>query len=223
MDIPARTENSLPLSEDEKRVLELYDRLQQLQLEIALITAQKNYTPSTSRAQTVEDAQNDLLESRARYVLRNQVTESVVMANPVLQAVHGGTNASPIEKDLLGVLAKRDSASIALADQTTSTKQINEEIMDVRSRTLQLSRQNVDLASQVLSLAGEAEERKAAAVEDTEQAEEIAQLEQEVKASRQRWRVMKATASAIVAGSGVDWAADEQLKSIVLDEDDDGV
>lgn len=36
----------LLLSEDERQVLELYDRLQQLQLEIALITAQKNYVPS---------------------------------------------------------------------------------------------------------------------------------------------------------------------------------
>lgn len=49
----------------------------------------------------MEEAQNDLLESRARYVLRDQVTESVVMTNPVLQAVHGGTNASPIEKYVL--------------------------------------------------------------------------------------------------------------------------
>lgn len=36
----------LLLSDDEQRVLELYDRLQQLQLEIALITAQKEYEPS---------------------------------------------------------------------------------------------------------------------------------------------------------------------------------
>ena len=36
----------LLLSDDEKRILELHDRLQQLQLEIALLTAQKNYDPS---------------------------------------------------------------------------------------------------------------------------------------------------------------------------------
>lgn len=36
----------LLLSADEKRILELYDRLQQLQLEIALTAARKNYVPS---------------------------------------------------------------------------------------------------------------------------------------------------------------------------------
>jgi hypothetical protein len=35
----------LLLSDNEKRVLELYDKLQQLQLEVALLTAQKNYVP----------------------------------------------------------------------------------------------------------------------------------------------------------------------------------
>jgi hypothetical protein len=36
---------SLPLSADERRVLELYDRLQQLQLEIAIIKAQSSISP----------------------------------------------------------------------------------------------------------------------------------------------------------------------------------
>ena len=44
MDTSVDMEKTLPLSEDETRVLELYDKLQRLQLEIALITAQKNYT-----------------------------------------------------------------------------------------------------------------------------------------------------------------------------------
>jgi hypothetical protein len=35
----------LLLSDDEKRVLELYDRLQQLQLEVAMLTSQKNFVP----------------------------------------------------------------------------------------------------------------------------------------------------------------------------------
>lgn len=35
----------LLLSDQEKRVLELYDRLQQLQLEIALINAHNSYVP----------------------------------------------------------------------------------------------------------------------------------------------------------------------------------
>lgn len=41
------TEDPTPLvlAEKEKRVLELHDKLEQLQLEIALVKAQKNYVP----------------------------------------------------------------------------------------------------------------------------------------------------------------------------------
>ncbi|KAH8204225.1 hypothetical protein TruAng_001645 [Truncatella angustata] len=216
-------QKSLLLSDDEKRVLELYDRLQQLQLEIALITAQKDHVSDQRQPQSIESAQNDLLESRAKYVLRNEVVESIVMANPVLQAIHGGENASPIERDLLPLLTERDTVSISLAQQSTLVRQITDEIIGVESQSLHLSSQNVDLATQVLILADEANKNKTEAIEYSEHADEIAQLERDVKTSRQRWRVMKATASAIVAGSGVNWAADQELRNIVLDEDDDGV
>lgn len=39
-------EARLPLSEDEQRVLDLYDQLQQLRLEIEIINAQSSYKPS---------------------------------------------------------------------------------------------------------------------------------------------------------------------------------
>lgn len=108
----------LLLSDQEKRVLELYDQLQQLQLEIALINAHNNYDPgeclthydyanritadttSSDREepQSLEEAQEALLQTRAKYVLRNEVAESVLSVKPVLQAVHAGSKASPIER-----------------------------------------------------------------------------------------------------------------------------
>lgn len=126
-------------------------------------------------------------------------------------------------RDLLPVLTRRDKVSADLAQQSTQLGQTVDEILRVEGESLRLSRQNVDLASQVLALAEEANKSKTEPVEDPNHAQEIARLEAEVKASRQRWRVMKATASAMVAGSGVDWAADEELRAVVLDEDEDGV
>lgn len=35
----------LPISEDEAKILELYDRIQELRLEIAIINAQKSHQP----------------------------------------------------------------------------------------------------------------------------------------------------------------------------------
>jgi len=46
----------------------------------------------------LQDASERLLEAKARYALRNTIVESVMMANPVLKAVHAGLNATPIER-----------------------------------------------------------------------------------------------------------------------------
>ncbi|KAI0490104.1 centromere protein H (CENP-H)-domain-containing protein [Xylaria cf. heliscus] len=208
----------LLLSDEEKRVLELHDKLQQLQLEIALLKAQHNYVPDTTSGRTIEEAQKELLDSRARYTLRNEVVASVVSANPILQAVHNGTKASPIERDLLPLLTDRDAASSTLASQTTEYHSLLSDLTDVESRSLRLSRENVALAERLLGLAKQTDQGKAELLSsDSDHAVEIAGLEAELKGSRRRWRVLKGTASAIVAGSGVDWARDVELRDIVLD------
>lgn len=115
-------ESHLPLSEDETRVLELYDKLQELRLEIAIINAQQagkvTFTCQARRwkkslcspghcwifsgakggDEDLTAAQNALLTARARYRLRNDAIEAVMVANPILKAVHSGTQASPIER-----------------------------------------------------------------------------------------------------------------------------
>ncbi|RYP89220.1 hypothetical protein DL770_004518 [Monosporascus sp. CRB-9-2] len=223
----------LLLSDEEKRVLELHDRLQQLQLEIALLTAQNNYVPSTTTSsleegRAIKAAQKELLDSRARYVLRNETVESVVMANPIMQAVHSGANASPIERDLLPVLEQRDAASVTLAKQSAELRALLDELAEVEGRSLRLGRENADLAAEALRLAGEANRRNNGTGEpwadaDPDLAAEIVELEAQVRASRKRWRVVKGTASAFVAGSGVDWARDAELRDIVLDAEDDDI
>ncbi|KAI0444800.1 centromere protein H (CENP-H)-domain-containing protein [Xylaria telfairii] len=208
----------LLLSDREKRVLELHDKLQQLQLEIALLNAQNNYVPDTTSGRTIEQAQKELLDSRARYTLRNEVVASVVSANPILQAVHNGTKASPIERDLLPLLTDRDATSISLATQNTEYHSLLSDLTDVESRSLRLSRENIALAGRLLDLAKQTDQGKAELLSsNSDHAAEIAELEAEVKGSRRRWRVLKGTASAIVAGSGVDWARNVELRNIVLD------
>ena len=88
---------------------------------------------------------------------------------------------------------------------------------NVQVESIRINRRNVELAANVLTLAKAADQNKAEAIDDPATKEEIARLEKELKASRQKWKVMKGTASAVVAGSGVDWVKDPELRDIVLD------
>lgn len=110
------------LSEREQKVLDLSDRLQELELEGSLLKAHQVVPPGDpyfwpapgsqlNRVVTVGESLNnddideqcrlagvDLLKAKATYNLRNQVIENVLMSDPILQAVHSGTNATSVER-----------------------------------------------------------------------------------------------------------------------------
>ncbi|KAI1816470.1 centromere protein H (CENP-H)-domain-containing protein [Poronia punctata] len=214
----------LVISNTEERVLELYDKLQKLQLEIALMNARKHYVPDPTSGRDIETAKNELLDSFAKYILRNEVASNVISTNPILQAVHNGTQASPVERDLLPLLTARDAISSTLAMQNTELQSVLADLTDVEGRSLFLSRENISLAQRLLDLTKQTEQGTAESLAGgSEYTSQISDLEVEVKASRRRWRVLKGTASAIVAGSGVDWARDAELRDIVLDPTDEQV
>lgn len=119
------TVEAIPLfTEQEQRVLDLYDRLEELQLEIALLKSQGTLSQGNnesyihiplsyhhkSRVLTFPDepdevsdsdvktAQQELLQAKTAYQLRNNIVENVLIANPILKAVHSGNNASIAEQ-----------------------------------------------------------------------------------------------------------------------------
>ncbi|KAL2758862.1 hypothetical protein ACRALDRAFT_1080515 [Sodiomyces alcalophilus JCM 7366] len=144
------------------------------------------------------------------------------MANPILKAVHNSTQITPIESDLLPHIRERDAASSTFANKSTELRDTIDALTATESQTLRASRRNAELAKELLELAEEAERRKKGdAGSDPELQSQLETLRAEVKESRQKWRVMKGTASAVVVGSGVDWVRDEELRQIVLDPEDD--
>lgn len=153
------------------------------------------------------------------YTLRNGVVNNVLITNPLLKGIHGSTAASPIEQDILPWVQARDAASRDVAAQSAAARQTLAKLTDAEAEALRVARRNRDLAAEVLRLAREADRNSAGAGASGDPAaeEQVAELEKRLAASRQKWRVMKGTASGIVAGSGVDWAADPVLRDIVLD------
>lgn len=225
-------------SEEEKEILELYDQVQRLELELALAKARTRLAEEAeSRGgddededdngqdeddpDRVEEARNQLLEAMSLYTLRNGVVNNVIITNPLLKGIHGSTAASPIEQDILPWVQARDTASRDVAAQSTTAKQVLAQLTDAESEALRAARRNRELAAEVLRLAREADRGRvggaAGAGGDQAAGAQIAELEGKLAASRRKWRVMKGTASGIVAGSGVDWAADPELRDVVLD------
>jgi hypothetical protein len=81
------------------------------------------------------------------------------------------------------------------------------------------ARKNAELVTMMLALAEEADTKRKEDIDDPKARQQLDELEVKMKTGRQRWRIMKETASATIAGSGIDWARDPKLLDIVLDND----
>ncbi len=49
-------------------------------------------------AAELKDAEKEYLEARAAYILRQSVVEDVLVTDPILKAVHSGSNATSTER-----------------------------------------------------------------------------------------------------------------------------
>lgn len=154
----------------------------------------------------------------ALYNLRNTVVTGVLTANPILKGVHASTYASPAEQALPPWVEARDAAAHDVARAAAARRGLLDDLTRVEAEAARAARRNRELAAEVLRLAAEADEgRRGALAGDPAAKGQIDKLERRLAASRQKWRVMKGTASGIVAGSGVDWVNDEELRDVVLD------
>ncbi|KAI9050885.1 hypothetical protein LZ554_005002 [Drepanopeziza brunnea f. sp. 'monogermtubi'] len=209
------------LNEDERRILDVYDRLEELQLEIALLQAQGvlSKVPQDASENDIAAAEQELLKAKSHYLLRSNVIESVLIAPPILQAVHAGDKATVVEQDLFPLIQKRDQLATKLTQLSTEARSARDELTKVEVENAILVRHNAELATTMLALAEEADTQRKEDIQDPELRHQLDELEAEMKRSRQKWRIMKGTASAIIAGSGVDWARNPDLLDIVLDNE----
>lgn len=46
----------------------------------------------------IKNAQHEVLKAKAAYQVRSNIVEGVLVANPILKAVHGGNNTSVAEQ-----------------------------------------------------------------------------------------------------------------------------
>lgn len=110
--------------------------------------------------------------------------------------------------------------SLAHENLNTAQNETLKKLSDVEVENLQLHRTNKDLTQELLDLTKDDdtwEER----LDDATLQEQLEQVRADYKKSKARWETVKNIASAVVVGSGVNWAEDERLLSLVLDESED--
>jgi predicted nucleic acid-binding Zn-ribbon protein len=84
------------------------------------------------------------------------------------------------------------------------------------------NRKNKELSQTMLALAEAMKAQSAKDIEDPRLRDQVSAVEKELKESRRRMKTLKGTLSAMIVGSGINWAADHDLTELVLDDEEDG-
>lgn len=80
---------------------------------------------------------------------------------------------------------------------------------------------NRALTTTLVALAKKVQAQRDEATKDPRFSAQLDGLRNDAGTVRQRWRIMKSVVAAVIAGSGVDWAQDDTLRDLVLDEEDE--
>ncbi|EDP52591.1 hypothetical protein KXW98_005795 [Aspergillus fumigatus] len=207
------------LSDKEALILQLYNQIQELELEKALLEQELEPASGDNLDEQLAIAERELLEARATYTVRRKATSTVLMTDPTLKAVHLKA-ISPAERALLPLVNRRDVLSLAHENLMNAHNATLRELSNLEVQNLELHQRNQELARQLLESAKDDDSWREA-LDDDDLKAQLEQLEADRKKSKSRWEVMKSVASAIVVGSGVNWAEDDELTALVIDESDD--
>ncbi|EAW09734.1 centromere protein H [Aspergillus clavatus NRRL 1] len=209
----------ISLSKKEALILRLYDQIQEQELETALLKEDLESSSGDNPDEQLAVAERELLEARATYTVKKKAVGTVLMTDPTLKAVHLRAT-SPAERALLPLINRRDVLSLAYENLTTADNATLRELSNVEVQNLQLNQRNQELVGQLLDMTKDDMSWRED-LQDEDLRAQLEELESERRKSRARWETMKSIASAIVVGSGVNWAEDDSLTALVLDEHDD--
>ncbi|OAX80185.1 hypothetical protein ACJ72_05482 [Emergomyces africanus] len=217
------TKDILSLSRKELQVLELYDRVQEQELEAALLS--QDYTEPASddddaniEEQLVE-AERELLEARSTYSVRRKAIETVLMTDPSIRSVHAVSD-SPAERALLPLINRRDLLSLIYANLSRAHASCTQTISNAKVDNIHGNTKNQELVQTLLGLTS-TEKSWRDKITDPNLISQLETLEKESKAEKANWVTMKHVVSAAIVASGIDWAEDEELHDLVVDDASD--
>jgi hypothetical protein len=123
---------------------------------------------------------------------------------------------------ILPIVTESDVVSMlhgSLASRLTSTMLT---LSATEQGNVDANERNRELSKTLLALAEEARAQSTQDVEDLQLREKVKSVDKNVKDSKRRLQTLKGILSGMIVGSGINWAEDEVLRELVMDDEDDG-
>lgn len=110
--------------------------------------------------------------------------------------------------------------AIAQTNVSARLEGASRSLIDVQVETIRANERNRESAETLLALTAQLKACGPARVADEAVRERVAEAAEELDEARRRRRLIRHVVAAMVAGSGLDWAADERLREMVLGDEE---
>lgn len=119
------------------------------------------------------------------------------------------------------VIDRRDTLEIAHTNLSSAFQKLLKDEAMRSADNIRAMEKNRALTATLLALAQKVQAQRDEVARDPKFAAQLEELRNEAATARRKWRIMKSVVAAVVAGSGVDWARDDSLRDLVLDDEDE--
>jgi small-conductance mechanosensitive channel len=118
------------------------------------------------------------------------------------------------------LIIENDALSLVHGSLTTKLASTTSTLSAAEQGNIETNRENRELSKVLLALAEDMKVQSTEDIEDVRLREQVKSVEKDVKESRRRMQTLKGILSAMIVGSGVNWAADQDLQELVMDDED---
>jgi hypothetical protein len=123
---------------------------------------------------------------------------------------------------ILPLITENDIVSMIHGSQTSKLASTTRALSTAEQGNIVANQKNRELAQTMLALAEDMKSQSVQDIEDPQLRHQVDTVDKELKDSRRRVKTLKGILSAMIVGSGIDWAADESLTELVMDDEEDG-
>jgi hypothetical protein len=221
----------ISLTSKQTHLLNLISSLSETRLSLALLTAPTSSTSTTTTDPTalqaeIKQAEQEALEARVNYTLRERIITQTLIADPLLRAVHSDdgsadTSQLPLLSEIKRAVHTRDVLAMLHGSVSTQLSSFSGRAAAAERDIKIVNTQNAEMARNMIGIAEAVRAPKTEDVEDDKMRAKLEKADEEVVEARRRWRVLKSLTAGVVVGSGADWTGNEDLVELVLDDEDE--
>ena len=126
-----------------------------------------------------------------------------------------------VSRRLRPLIVENDTIAMVHGRLTSKLASSTRALVTAEPANIVANQKNRELSRTMLALAEATKSQSVEDIEDPKLREQIRSVEKELGDSRRRTKTLKGIISAMIVGSGINWAADESLTELVMDDEDD--